>query len=81
MALLSMDPSMFQDDGDGPIQYKVEGLPPGHEALIGKDDETDPPGWKIRLRRIAGGEWADLGNGHYETPADALAVLQAAFPG
>lgn len=84
MPLLSMHPSMHEGDGsklptDQPIQYKVDGLLGGIEALIDKDYATNPPTWKITLRMGPDRVWVDVGTGHYESPAEALAVLQAAF--
>lgn len=60
-----------------PNLYRVDGLPVGHEALIGWDPEaTNPIRWRIRMR-TDGGEWAAFGNTNYASPEDALNALRA----
>jgi hypothetical protein len=62
-----------QMGGGEPIQFEVQGLPHGQEALIGY-----PPHWKV-LRRgpDVHGTW----RGDFETPEMALKALEQGLAG
>lgn len=59
-------------------QYRVQGLPESHSALIGHKPGTHPVRWWFIVHRIPDvlGEW----HGDYATPEEALAALSKDFP-
>jgi len=84
MVSMTMEAIMWTGEGpvlsrDNPIQYRVDGLPAGHEALIGLDAAApNPARWKITTREDKGA-WARFGSDSYTSAADALAALRSEF--
>ncbi len=75
---LTLVPSIWTGDSPDPpagiaIQYRVQGLPDGHSALISQKANTNPIRWEVFHKRSPdeSGEW----QGDYISTEEALAAL------